>query len=89
MLVSLQFDVPSTLLFGCQRKCHHTPQDKVFALSHNSIVVYSCIEGTTLRFRRDADNEINEYLIDAGALDQLVYELKLRQGVLNHFQSGS
>ena len=36
-------------------------------------------------FNSDADNEKNEYLIDAGDLKQFVYQLKFRQGILNHF----
>ena len=51
-LCSLAFPYP--LLFDWQRKCHHTPQNKVdlkYLLSpHNLIAVYSCIKGTTLSF---------------------------------------
>ena len=86
-LCSLAFPYP--LLFDWQRKCHHTPQNKVdlkYLLSpHNLIAVYSCIKGTTLSFHREADNEINEYLIDAGDLNHLVYQLTFRQGLSNHF----
>ena len=52
--------------------------------AHNLIAVFSCIQGTTVCLNQDADNEINEYLIEAGDLKQLVYQLKFNQGVLNH-----
>ena len=56
-LCSLAFPYP--LLFDWQRKCHHTPQNKVdlkYLLSpHNLIAVYFCIKRTTLSFYREAD----------------------------------
>ena len=80
--MSLQFPYP--LLFDWQRKCHHTPWNKVnlkyLPSSDNLIAVYSCIMGTTVCFNRDADKEnTNEYLIDARGLQQPFYQL----GVLN------
>ena len=41
----------------------------------------------TVSFHRDADNEINEYLIDAGDLKHLVYQLTFGRGLSNHFAS--
>ena len=69
--------------------CHRIPQNKVdlkyLSSSRKLTAVHSCIKGTTLCFNRDADNEINEYFIVAGDLTQLVYQLKFKQRVLNHF----
>ena len=88
-LSSLAFPCP--LLFDWQRKRHNTPQKKVdlkYLLSpHNLIAVYSCIKGTTLSFHREADNEIKEYLIDAGDLNHLFYQLIFRQGLTNHLST--
>ena len=56
---------------------------KYLVSTHNLIAIYSCIKGTTLRFHREAGNEINEYLIDAGDLNHLVYQLTFRQGLSN------
>ena len=52
---------------------------------HNLLAVYSSIKGTTVSFKRKADNEINGYLNDAGDLNHLVYQLTFRQGLLNYF----
>ena len=79
MLVSLQLgiSVPNPLSFDWQRNCYQTPPNKVdlkyLASTHNLIAIYSCVKGTTLCFHREAGNEINEYLIDAGDLNHIVY----------------
>ena len=89
MLVSLQLGFFNPLLFDWRRNCHNTPQNKIdlkYLLSpHNLIAVYSCIKGTTPSFDRDADNEINEYLIDASDLKHLVYQLTFRLELSSHF----
>ena len=54
---------------------------------HNLLAVYSSIKGTTVSFKRKADNEINGYLNDAGDLNHLVYQLIFRQGLLNYFDN--
>ena len=82
MLVSLQLGISIPLLFDWQRKCHHTPQNKgdLKYLLSPLIAVYSCIKGTTLSFHREADNEINEYMIDAVDLNHLAYQLTFGRG---------
>ena len=91
MLVSLQLGISIYIVIWlANEKCHHTPQNKVdlkylLLSSHNAIAVYSCIDRTPQGLEREADNEINEYLIDEGDLNHLVYQLTFRQGLLNHF----
>ena len=38
-----------------------------------------------LSIHKEADNEINKYLVDAGYLTHLVYQLTFRQGLSSHF----
>ena len=68
MLVSLQLGVFIPLLFDWQRKCHHTPLNKV-----------------GLKYLLSPHNLFAVYLIDAGDLKHLVYQLNFRQGLSNHF----
>ena len=72
MLVTVQFGVctPLVVWLATTHTSHHTPQNNVdlkyLLPPHTLIALYSCIKGTALTFHRDADNEINEYLIDPG-----------------------
>ena len=86
MLVSLQLAVsgPLVVWLADEMSPHDTEQSwlDIFAITST---VYFCIKGKTLSFHRGADNDINEYLIDAGDWKHMVYQPTFKQGLSNHF----